>query len=105
MSDFDGLADTTLRHLVDVIDAAIGEEIDVDLQGGVLTIDLPSGHYVLNKHGPNRQLWLASPESGAWHFDWDAAAGVWRSSRGGEVILTTLLSEELEKATGVRVAM
>jgi frataxin len=102
-SRFAALADRTLEHVADVLDEALGDRIDVDYQHGIVTITLgDGGQYVLNKHGPMRQLWLSSPVSGASHFDWREDA--WRSTRGAAV-LTTLLADELTAKTGVAVAL
>jgi frataxin len=53
---------------------------------------------VINKHGPNREIWLSSPKSGAWHFT-RADGGAWRSTRGVEE-LAALLAAELAAASG-----
>jgi frataxin len=48
---------------------------------------------VINKHTPNRQIWLSSPISGAAHFALDPASGQWRSTRGTAVLHDLLASE------------
>ena len=59
---FQSIADTTLTALMDQLDAALGDRWDIDLESGVLTVELDSGaQYLLNKHAPMRQLWLSSP--------------------------------------------
>ena len=52
---------------------------DISLAMGVLTVDLGGGRgtYVVNKQGPNRQLWLSSPQSGPSRFDWDGEGAQW----------------------------
>ena len=45
------------------------EITEVNLEGGVLSIDTSRGKYVLNKQAPNRQLWLSSPLSGPFHYN------------------------------------
>lgn len=102
-SRFATLADHTLEHIADVLDEALGDQLDVDYQHGILTITLGNGgQYVINKHGPMRQIWLSSPVSGACHFDW--VDETWRSTRG-TAVLTSLLAEELKGKTGVEVAL
>jgi len=82
------------------IDAALGERFDVDLEGGILTIELDTGQQlVVNKHAPSRQLWLSSPFSGATHFDYDEGRSQWVSIRGDET-LSGMLAEELAAAAG-----
>ncbi len=97
---FQSVADTTLMALMDQLDEAFGDRWDIDLEGGVLTVELDNGaQYLLNKHAPMRQLWLSSPVSGAGHFDHDAARGVWVDSRTGNT-LNAVLSGELGAAAG-----
>ena len=98
-SAFHAAADRTLAALLERIEDALGDELDVDLQGGILTIELASGaQYVINKHAPNRQIWLSSPVSGASHFAHEPGGG-WVSTRG-EARLHELLAQELGEATG-----
>ena len=87
------------------MDAA--EDADADLREGVLTIELDSGGtYIVNKHAPNREIWVSSPKSGAWHFAFDAARNAWCDTRGrgGAETLTLeqLLAEELDAAAVLR---
>jgi frataxin len=98
-SQFESLADDTLARLQNAIEEAEGG-LDVELIGGILTIETDSGgKYLLNRHAPNRQIWLSSPVSGAWHFAWNADDQAWLSTRGGER-LEDLLARELSEATG-----
>ena len=97
---FQSAADGTLTDLMDRLDAVLGDQFDIDLEAGVLTIELDTGaQYLINKHAPMRQLWLSSPVSGAGHFDYDAARGAWINSRSGEN-LSILLGAELSAASG-----
>src|SRR5262245_46359512 len=99
-SQFAAAADRTLRALFEALDEGL-PDADVDLREGILTVELDDGRqYVINKHAPNRQIWLSSPISGAAHFNLDAASGTWRSTRGGAE-LKQLLSTELAGAAGV----
>lgn len=103
-SAFETLADRLLADLLTRIDAALGDRVDADLRGGILTIELDDGRqFVLNKHVPNRQIWLSSPLSGAAHFDHEAASGAWRSTRGGDPLLVRL-GRELSEVTGAEIA-
>lgn len=99
-SSFETKAQATLERLQDVIEANLADHLDVDLQAGILTIDLDAGgQYVINKHRPNRQIWMSSPKSGASHFDFDEARGCWVATRGGGR-LEDLLAAELSALTG-----
>lgn len=98
-STFQTLADKTLERMMDTLEEAVGDQLDVDLQSGILTIELDSGgQYVINKHAPNRQIWMSSPVSGASHFDSDGNGG-WVATRGGGT-LAAMLSAEISAATG-----
>lgn len=95
---FEGLASATLGRLAERIEDAIGDDADVELSGGILTIDLDAGgQFVVNKHAPNRQIWLSSPVSGASHYGWSGEA--WMSTRGPER-LEAVLAAELARLTG-----
>jgi frataxin len=90
-SAFGRAADAMLAKIADAAEDA-GHE--VDFQGGILNVETEDGgQFVINKHAPNRQIWLSSPKSGAWHFAWDGAA--WLSTRDASVSLAQILSEDL----------
>ena len=100
--EFETLAERTLRGYATRIEDAL--EVDVDLRGGILTIELDDGRqYVLNKHAPNKQLWLSSPLSGASHYTYDPATHGWLSTREGPP-LADLLAAELAQLTGADIA-
>jgi frataxin len=98
-AEFERRAAEILDSLFEQIEDQLGDWLDVEMSGGILQIELPDGGaYVINKHGPNREIWVSSPKSGAWHFA-AGGDGVWRSTRGTEE-LTALLSGELAAASG-----
>lgn len=99
-SAFEKLATETLDDMMEAIDDQLGDFLDVDLNGGILTIELDDGgQYIINKHGASNQIWMSSPFSGATHYDFDESAEAWVSTKGGEP-LKEVLSTELSKATG-----
>jgi len=52
------------------------DEFDVDeTQDGIL-IKSPRGNYLLNYHGVTKQIWVASPLSGAHHFDYSPTSAI-----------------------------
>ena len=66
---FETIAEKTLNILLDRIDDVLGDEFDVDLNGGILNIELENGsQYVINKNAPNYEIWMSSPLSGASHY-------------------------------------
>jgi len=100
---FSTLADDTLTRLFDALEEVPEAAFDVDLQEGILTIEMENGgEYVINKNASVRQIWVSSPVSGAHHFDHDEDSGVWRTTRadgqGKKVTLGALLSRELSVA-------
>jgi frataxin len=98
-AEFERAAAGALDSLFEQIEDQLGDWLDVEITGGILQIELPGGGaYVVNKHAPNREIWLSSPTSGAWHFA-AGGDGAWRSTRGTEE-LTQLLAGELAAASG-----
>jgi frataxin len=98
------LADDALAGLMQSIEDVLGDRADVDLRDGILTIDLDEGgRYVINKHMPNRQIWLSSPFSGAAHFDYDPERG-WVATRGAGT-LHALIEQEISTLTGTTVSL
>lgn len=65
-------------------------ELDI-LDNDVITIITPSGQYVINKQTPAREIWLASPVSGPYHFCY--INGKWETKRGQDLL--SLLNTEL----------
>jgi frataxin len=58
----------------------------------VVTAKLGSkGTYVVNKQTPSRQLWLSSPFSGPWHYDFDGST--WRCTKDGHAMAERLRGE------------
>lgn len=103
-SQFESRADATLARLEQALEAA-GDGLDIELIGGILTLELEAGGiYQINKHSPNREIWLSSPVSGAWHFAWNEGDGAWRSTRGAER-LEDVLGRELSQALGEVIAL
>ncbi|SEH48667.1 iron donor protein CyaY [Magnetospirillum fulvum] len=92
-SHFIALADPLLERLAEAIEDG-RDDADAELEGGVLTVTLDhGGTYVINKQTPNREIWLASPKSGAHHFVWRDER--WVSTRDPALALLPLLSAEL----------
>jgi frataxin len=95
------LAQQLLGRIADAADAA---GLDTEINGNVLTIELEDGRqFVLNGNAPLRQIWLASPISGASHYESVDDGADWRSTRGGADLLETLAAD-IKKATGEAVA-
>jgi frataxin len=101
--EFERQAGKVLDRLMQEIEDQAIDDLDVDLEGGILSIALPEGGtYLITKHAPNREIWLSSPKSGAWHFRHEPEAG-WISTRvvdGQRPRLHRLLADELAAAIG-----
>ena len=97
---FLSLANATRADMMERLDAAVGDVMDIDLQDGVLTIEIDDGcQYVVNKQAPMQQIWVSSPVSGAGHFDYDRDREAWINSRSGAELIN-LLAEEISSAAG-----
>ncbi len=82
---FHAIADATLMHCYDQLEDAFetGAIDELDLQGGILTITTLSNQtFLLTKHSPSCQLWLASPISGGLHFSFHEGAQQWQLPDG-----------------------
>lgn len=79
---------------------AFGDDFDAETDGGVVRLHLgDAGGYVVNTQTPNRQIWLSSPVSGPWRYDWDRESGEWRATKDGHRLFT-LLETELRDIAG-----
>ena len=101
-SAFHKIADATLEAMADEVETQDEELlIDVDLTGGILTLELDSGQqYVISKHAPSHQLWLSSPISGGLHYDYNSASESWELAKDGSR-LDERLSKELYQLTSI----
>jgi CyaY protein len=64
------------------------EDIDVELEGGVLELECPDGsRIIVNRQAPNREIWVAA-RSGGFHFA--HREGEWRDTRSGEELFASL---------------
>jgi CyaY protein len=97
-SEFIANSDRTLAAIGAALDAALADsDVDVDwsLNDGILEIECADGSkLIVNRHLPNREIWVAARAGG---FHYKPADGRWRDSRsGGELaaVLTSLLREQ-----------
>lgn len=98
---FIAVADAALAALGDALDRALEtSEADVDwtLNDGILEIECEDGSkLIVNRHVPNREIWVAA-KSGGFHFR--AVDGCWRDTRSGAE-LAAALSGLLQAQAGV----
>ncbi len=91
---FQQIADGLLEGLMETVDDQLGDRMDVDLESGILTIELEDGgKYVINKHAPNRQVWMSSPKGGATHYDFDPDTEAWTCTRSRQNLIDVLAAE------------
>jgi len=88
-------ADRTLAAIGEALDSALeasDADIDWNLNDGILEIECEGGgKLIVNRHVPNREIWVAA-RSGGFHFK--PRDGVWHDTRSGDelgVALTALL--------------
>ncbi|KAJ1622327.1 Frataxin-like domain-containing protein [Pavlovales sp. CCMP2436] len=103
---YQAAASRTLECLQETLEKFIDEaddESDVDFSGDVLNLTLDGhGTFVLNKQGPNKQIWLSSPVSGPLRYDLDVEDLDWVSTRD-RCSLGTTLSRDIKQLTGRRI--
>tara|TARA_B110000977_G_scaffold168850_1_gene218343 strand:- start:2204 stop:2521 length:318 start_codon:yes stop_codon:yes gene_type:complete len=76
------------------------DDFDFSAEAGVVTISLgEQGTYVINKQGPNKQIWMSSPFSGPLRYDFDTDKKQWVYQRDGHRLHERLV-EELTRAGG-----
>ena len=106
-SEFIAMADAVLERIGQALDAC-DADIDWQLNDGILEIDCrvadgSGGKIIVNRHVPNREIWLAT-KGGGFHFR--SVDGQWRDTRGTDDLVTAL-ARALDDQAGeeVRVAI
>ena len=105
-STFIASADALLAAIGSALDAALANDSNEDgdeadngtdwnLLDGILEIECADGSkLIVNRHVPNREIWVAA-RSGGFHFRADG--GAWRDTRSGKelaALLTGLLRDQ-----------
>ena len=99
-SEFIALTDRVLETIVSTLDAA-GADLDWELNDGILTLDCATaGKLIVNRHVPNRELWVAA-RMGGFHFRGEG--GAWRDTRNGTE-LGTALARLLREQAGIAIS-
>lgn len=84
-------ADATLAAIGAALDRALVDsdaDVDWSLNDGILEIDCGNdGKLIVNRHGVNREIWVAA-KAGGYHFRADG--GAWRDTRSQETLADTL---------------
>jgi CyaY protein len=104
-SAFLAAADATLDRIGLALDAALetsDAELDWSLKDGVLTIECgDESRIIVNRHLPNREIWVAA-KTGGFHFR--PQDGRWRDRRGDDE-LAALLARLLKTQARIAVRM
>ena len=90
-SEFIAAADRTLAAIGAALDAALATsdaDVDWSLNDGILEIECDDGSkLIVNRHVPNREIWVAA-RSGGFHFR--PRDGRWRDTRSGDELAAAL---------------
>jgi CyaY protein len=104
-TEFIVAADRTLAAIGAALDAALdASDVDADwnLIDGILEIECEDGgKLIVNRHVPNRELWVAA-RAGGYHYK--PVDGAWRDTRSGEE-LAAALAPLIRQQAGLEIAL
>jgi CyaY protein len=93
-TEFITAADRALAAIGDALDRALADsdaDLDWSLVDGILEIECEdASKLIVNRHTPNREIWLAARAGGS-HFA--ALGGLWRDTRTGEELGNALAAQ------------
>ena len=97
-SEFNELADAVFQRIERAIDES-DADIDYDSNGTVMEMEFEDGSkLIVNRHVPNREIWLAA-KSGGFHYSYQD--GKWFSQRDGSELFAKL-GDLVQLGTGRR---
>jgi iron donor protein CyaY len=68
-TNFESKALSAIEYIADAIEEKDQDCLfEVDFLSEILKLTTPKGEYVINKHSAAKQIWVASPISGPYHF-------------------------------------
>ncbi len=104
-SDYHRHADAWLESVFEQLeDQDEGGNLDIDLQGGILTVETGDGRqFLISKHTASKEMWFSSPFSGGLHFLPADGGRDWKLADGRR--LSVVLAEELSTVTGCTYAI
>ena len=104
-SEFMAATDRALAAIGAALDVALADsdvDLDWNLNDGILEIECEDGSkLIVNRHLPNREIWVAA-KSGGFHFG--LRDGGWRDTRSGAE-LSAALAMLLNAQAGLAVAL
>jgi CyaY protein len=95
VTEFNERVDLIFDRIVDTLDAS-DSDCDVEVNQNVLEITCDDSKIIVNRHEPNREIWIAA-KSGGFHFK--CKDGVWVDTRSGE-LLAAALARVVREQTG-----
>ena len=99
-SEFNELADAVFQRIEQAVDAS-GTDVECSTNGPVLELEFPDGsQIIINRHAPNREIWLAA-KSGGFHYA--CQDGRWISRRDGSELFGKL-AELIRLGTGTAIS-
>jgi CyaY protein len=104
-SEFIEMADRVLERIGQALDTGAGD-VDWQFNDGILEIDCADGigsggKIIVNRHVPNREIWLAT-KGGGYHYRREGV--LWIDTRGGSD-LATAIAQALADQAGERVVI
>ncbi len=97
------LADSTFKHIEDLLEDVDADDVDFDRAGDVLTLAFKNGKKcIVNTQRPTRQIWLAAGVH-AWHFEWDGSKWIDDKEKTRELIQT--IQGVVKEQAGVDLAL
>jgi iron donor protein CyaY len=101
-NNFEFAAKTFIEDLYDKLELQDESyELDIEYSNEVLTIDAFGKIFVVNKQAPAKQIWLASPISGPYHFSQEG--GEWVDSKNNN--LNSILSNEISEILNKKIVL
>jgi len=101
-NNFELSAKTFIENLYDAIEAQDKDfDLDIEYSNEVLTIDVLGSIFVINKQAPAKEIWLASPVSGPYHFSQEG--GEWVDSKNNNLL--TILANEISKILNKKIIL
>ena len=102
-SEFTDLVEQTLESIEFALDE-VDADIDYENSAGVLTVEFENGStMVFSRQQAGHQLWLAT-RGGGFHFEYEEAAGDWRSTRTKELFKPFVI-EQMRLEGGVTLVL
>jgi CyaY protein len=104
-SEFIAAADRALADIGSALDAAVTRsavDLDWGLNDGILQIECEDGSkLIVNRHVPNREIWVAA-RAGGYHYR--PRDGQWRDTRSGDE-LGAALAALVQAQSGLTIAL